>query len=112
MASGSTSWRDAVNGNCSLRCPAVVGSDGRERLMRWRRPFDLDLITRVDDAASRDDAHDPGLADDCPVHITLHGDLQEVRAEAVDLGAGASQPRDADDGLTADVQQGVPREAE
>jgi len=43
---------------------------------------------------------------------TQNAEAYDLYLQVVDLGAGVSQSRDTDDGLTTDVQQRVPREAQ
>jgi hypothetical protein len=52
-----------------------------------------------------DDAHDPGLANNCAVLVAPEDGFEEARLESVDLRARVPQSGDLDDCLLTEVQE-------
>ena len=96
--------------SCSAK---MAVSNGTEREVGRGWEFDADGIVHEDGAACEDDGHDAGAAFALTAGVAwTPQQLLQAAPVAIDLGAGGAEAGDLDDGLVAEVKEGVTGQAE
>lgn len=83
-----------------------------ESLVRLHRKLDTDRVTRAHDATLQHDAHDPGLAPDLALVITIEHRMQQSGPEVVDLLTRVTQPGHLDNSSSTKGQPRAPGKGE
>jgi len=80
--------------------------------MRLGRQLDAYTVMRADGSTGDYDTHDPSLAEQLPVFVSVKNRRQQPELEVVQLTTGISQPGHFDDRVGTDMQPGTARQLE